>query len=210
MTRILVVDDHPLVRRGVVQVLSEGFPGGKVEEASDPREALDALRAEACSLVVLDISLPGRSGLDLLKEIKAVYPSVPILILSAHPESQFSTRTLRAGASGYLTKESPPAMLLQAAHKILQGGKFITPSAAELLASEMQFDASKPPHELLSDREYDVMLKIASGSSVGQIAEVMNLSAKTVSTYRTRLLTKLALKNNAELTHYALRNRLIE
>jgi DNA-binding NarL/FixJ family response regulator len=159
---------------------------------------------------VLDISLPGRSGLDLLREIKTTRPSTPVLILSAHAESQFSTRSLRAGASGYLTKESPPAMLIEAVRHILNGRRFITPGTAEILASEVQFDASRPPHELLSDREYDVMLKIASGSGVSQIAEVLNLSAKTVSTYRTRILIKLAMKNNAELTHYALRNRLIE
>jgi two-component system, NarL family, invasion response regulator UvrY len=210
MAKILVVDDHPLVRRGVVQVLLEGFPGSQVDEASSPPEALKALSSNTWDLVVLDISLPGRSGLDLLKEIKAARPAIRVLMLSAFSESQYSTRTIRAGAAGYLTKESPPAILVQAARQIMNGGKFITPSSAELLASEVQLDSSRSPHELLSDREYDVLLKIASGLSVGQIADVMNLSAKTVSTYRTRILTKMGLKNNAELTHYALRNGMIE
>ena len=208
--RILVVDDHPLVRRGIVQVLSEGFPGSVIGEASSPGKALDALWAEPWNLVVLDISLPGRSGLELLKEIKADHAATPVLMLSAHPESQFSNRTLRAGAAGYLTKESPPAMLLEAARQIMKGGKFITSSAAEMLASELQFDTSKPAHELLSDREYGVMLKIASGFSVGQIAEFMNLSPKTVSTYRTRVMEKMKLESNSDLTYYALKNGLIQ
>jgi DNA-binding NarL/FixJ family response regulator len=210
MTRILVVDDHPLVRRGVVQVLLDAFPAGEVGEASSPAEAMEKVTAERWSLVVLDISLPGRNGIDLLKDIKAARPATPVLMLSGHPEAQFSTRSLRAGASGYLTKQSDPALLVEAARQIIKGGKFITPATAEMLASELQFDASKAPHERLSDREYDVMLKIACGRSVGEIAEVMNLSAKTVSTYRTRILTKFGSTNNAELTHYALRNKLIE
>jgi two-component system invasion response regulator UvrY len=210
MMKILVVDDHPLVRCGVVHALSESFPGSLIGEASSPPEALNALWGDTWDLVVLDISLPGRSGLDLLKEIRAARPGMRVLILSAFPESQYSTRTIRAGAAGYVTKESPPAVLIQAVRQVLNGGKFITPSSAEMLASELQLDGSRAPHELLSDREYDVMLKIASGHSVGQIADGMNLSAKTVSTYRTRILTKMGLKNNAELTHYALRNRMIE
>ncbi len=210
MTRILVIDDHPLIRRGAVDVLSEGFPGSEIGEASSPAEAMVSLWAGTWNLVVLDISLPGRSGIDLLREIKSARPGIPVLMFSAHPEAQFSTRTLRAGASGYLTKNSPPTMLVQAAQQIMKGGKFISPAAAEMLVSELQLDSSKPLHEQLSDREYDVMLRIAGGSSVGQIAEVMNLSVKTVSTYRTRILAKMGLKNNAEMTHYALRNKLIE
>ncbi len=162
------------------------------------------------SLVILDISLSDKNGLDLLKDIKAFKPAMPVLMLSMHPESQFATRTLRSGAAGYLTKESAPDILVQAARQIINGGRFITPAVADMLASELQFDASKPAHELLSDREYDVMLKISAGHSLAQIAEAMNLSAKTVSTYRARLLTKMGLRNNAELTHYSVRNRLIE
>lgn len=208
--RILIVDDHPLIRRSVVQILADGFPGSQISEAADPVEALRQVWAENWDLVVLDVSLPGRSGLELLRDIKAARNATSVLILSAHPETQFATRMLRSGAAGYLTKDSPPDLLLQAARQIIGGGKFITPSVAEILASEIQVDAAKSPHELLSDREYLVMMKIASGSSVTEISEVLKLSVKTVSTYRTRLLSKLALKNNAEIAHYAIRNHLID
>ena len=209
MTRILIVDDHPLVRRGIVQVLGPEFPDGVVGEAATAAEALNAIWSESWSLVVLDISLPGRNGLEVLKEIKTARPKLPVLVLSTYPESQFATRALRAGAAGYLTKEAPPEVLLRAVRQTMNGGKFISPAAAEQLASEIMLDSSKPLHELLSDREYDVFLRIGSGQGVAEIAAALNLSVKTISTYRTRILEKTGMKNNAELAQYAIRNKLV-
>jgi two-component system, NarL family, invasion response regulator UvrY len=207
--RILVVDDHPLVRRGIVQVLSAEFSNGLVGEASNAAEALASVWAGDWQAVVLDISLPGRSGLELLKDIKDARPRLPVLILSTYPESQFATRMLRAGAAGYLTKESPPEVLIQAVRRVLAGGKYISPAVGEHLAAEVGIDPTKPIHDLLSDREYEVMLRIAAGEPVGEIAKVLHLSVKTVSTYRSRILEKTGMKSNAELTHYAIRNGLI-
>ena len=209
MTRILVVDDHPLVRRGIIEVIAGEWRGGTIGEASTAAEALAAIWDQSWDLVLLDISLPGRSGLDVLKEIKVARPKLPVLVLSIFPESQFAIRVLRAGAVGYLTKESPPETLLKAVRQCLSGGKYITPSLAETLASQVSGDTSKPPHELLSDREYDVMLRIAAGESVSHVATALNLSVKTVSTYRSRILLKMGLENNAQLSQYSIRNNLI-
>lgn len=210
MPRILLVDDHPLVRKGMAQLLATEFPHCTVSEASTAAEALEAILNGSWNLVLLDISLPGRNGLELLKEIKAARPKLPVLILSTYPESQFATRVLKAGAAGYLTKESPPETVVRAVRQVLAGSKFISQWVAERLASEIMLDTSKPAHELLSDREYDVMLRIASGQAVGEIASTLNLSVKTISTYRTRVLEKMGMKNNAELMQYAIRNTLIE
>lgn len=210
MVRLLIVDDHPLVRRGIVEVLAEAFPGGSIAEASDGAEALQAVYDGIWDLVVLDLSLPGRTGLDVLKEIKDARPRLPILVLSTYPEQQFATRALRAGASGYLNKGSPPDVLLSAVRKVLAGGKFISASLGESLAADLDRDFSKPLHECLSDREYDVMLRIASGKTVSEIAEEIHLSVKTISTYRSRTLEKMRMKNNAELTQYGMRERLVE
>jgi two-component system, NarL family, invasion response regulator UvrY len=210
MTRILVVDDHPLVRRGIVQVLSAECSTGAIGEAPNAAEALSELWARPWDAVVLDISLPGRSGLELLKEIKAGFPKLPVLVLSTYPEAQFATRMLRAGASGYLNKESSPEVLIQAIRRVLAGGKYISSSVAEHLASELGMDTSKPVHALLSDREYEVMLRIASGQTVGEVAEELHLSVKTVSTYRTRILEKTGFRNNSEMAQYAIRNQLIK
>jgi DNA-binding NarL/FixJ family response regulator len=210
MVKILVVDDHPLVRRGIAQVVADAFPQASIEQASDAPETMKAVWDTPLHLVVLDLSLRGRSGLDLLKEIKNARPKLPVLILSSYPEEQFATRALRAGAAGYLNKETPPETLILAVRRALAGGKFVTPETAELLASELTVDTSKPLHERLSDREYDILLRIASGQSVGDIAATLTLSVKTVSTYRTRLLLKMGKQNNAELTHYAIHNKLVE
>jgi DNA-binding NarL/FixJ family response regulator len=207
---MLVVDDHPLVRRGIVQVLSQEFVDSVVGEAANEGEAVAAVWSHPWDLVFLDISLPGRGGVEVLKEIKAARPKMGVLVVSSHPESHFAMRVLRAGASGYLTKDSPPAALTAAAHKILGGGKYISQSLAERMASELGADTSKPPHELLSDREYAVMMRIAAGQGVSKVAEALSLSVKTVSTYRTRILEKMALDSNADLTQYALRTQLIE
>jgi DNA-binding NarL/FixJ family response regulator len=210
MPRLLIVDDHPLVRRGIVEVLAEAFPGGIIGEASDGAQALQAVYDGAWDLVVLDLSLPGRTGLDVLKEIRGARPRLPILILSTYPERQFATRALRAGASGYLNKGSPPEVLLSAVRKVRAGGKFVSASLGESLAADLDRDFSKPLHEGLSDREYDVMLRIASGKTVSEIAEEIHLSVKTISTYRARTLEKMGMKNNADLTQYGMREKLVE
>jgi two-component system invasion response regulator UvrY len=210
MVRILIVDDHPLVSRSLTQLMSGEFPGSVVAEAPSEAEALAAVWSQPWNLVVLDLSLPGRGGIELLKEIKAARPKLPVLIFSTYPEAQFAKRSLRAGASGYVTKESTPEQLLQAARQVTAGGVYVSQIVAEILATDLGSDQSKPPHELLSDREYDVMLRLGAGQGVSQVAETLNLSVKTVSTYRTRILEKMSLANNAELTQYALRNKLIE
>ena len=210
MVRLLVVDDHPLVRRGIVEVLAEAFPGSRIAEASGGAEALQAVHDGAWDLVVLDLSMPGKTGLDVLKEIRSAFPRLPVLILSTYPEQQFATRVLRAGASGYLNKGSSPEVLLSAVRKVLGGGKFVSASLGESLAADLDRDFSRPLHECLSDREYDVMLRIASGKTVGEIAEEIHLSVKTISTYRARVLEKMRMKNNAELTQYGVREKLVD
>jgi DNA-binding NarL/FixJ family response regulator len=206
----LIVDDHPLVRRGIVEVLAEAFPGGQIAEASDGAEALQAVNGGAWDLVVLDLSLPGRTGIDVLKDIRTARPRLPVLILSTYPEQQFATRVLRAGASGYLNKGSSPEVLLYAVRKVMGGGRFVSASLGESLAADLDRDFSKPLHECLSDREYDVMLRIGSGRTVGEIAEEIHLSVKTISTYRTRILEKMNMRNNAELTQYCIREKLVD
>lgn len=191
-------------------MLAEAFPGGTIAEASDGAEALQAVYDGTWDLILLDLSLPGRTGLDVLKEIRVARPRLPILILSTYPEQQFATRALRAGASGYLNKGCPPEVLLSAVRKVLAGGKFISPSMGESLATDLDRDFSKPLHAGLSDREYHVMLRIASGKTVGEIAEEIHLSVKTISTYRGRILEKMHMKNNAELTQYGMREKLVE
>ncbi len=186
------------------------FPQGVLTEASDSAETLTAVCNQPLDLVVLDLSLPGRSGLELLKEIKAARPNLPVLILSMYPEEQFATRALRAGAAGYLSKDSSPETLIQAVRRAIVGRKFVSPATAERLACELSTDLSKPLHEQLSDREYDILLRIASGQSVSDAANALHLSVKTVSTYRTRILCKMGKHNNAELMQYAIRGNLVE
>ena len=210
MVNILLVDDHPLVRKGIARAIAEELPDATVGEAGDAPETMKAVWERPLDLVLLDLSLRGRSGLELLKEIKTARPKLPVLILSSYPEEQFATRALRAGAAGYLNKEIAPATLMQAVRRVLAGGKFVSPETAELLANELSGDTSRPLHEKLSDREYDILMRIASGQSISGIAETLNLSVKTVSTYRTRLLLKMGKQNNAELTQYAIRNNLVE
>lgn len=184
------------------------MPGVQIAEAANGDEALQAL-AEKFDAVVLDLSMPGRGGFDLLAEIKHRYPKLPVLIMSLHGEEQFALRALRAGASGYLTKSTAPEQLVTAIHKVLRGGRYISESLAERLAADVGVPASASPHERLSDREFDVMRGIASGRSVSEIAAQMHLSVKTVSTYRTRLLDKMGMTSNAELTRYALESGLV-
>jgi len=208
MIRILIVDDHAIVRRGLRELLSDEFRGASFGEASTAQQALEQVWKKEWDVALLDITLPGRSGLDLLKEVKAARPKLPVLILSVHPEDQFAVRVLKAGAGGYLTKESAPEELVNAVRKILAGGQYVSPTLAEKLALGLRRDSTRAPHETLSDREYEVMCCIASGKTVAEIAGELSLSPKTISTYRARVLEKLGVKNNSEIIRYAIGNGL--
>lgn len=209
VTKILVVDDHAVVRQGVKQILNEQFQGVVIGEARNAEEMIDRIKKFTWDIVVLDVGMPGKSGLDALKDLKQVCPKLPVLVLSAYPEDQLARRMLKAGASGYLTKDSAPNELVQALRKILGGGKFVSASMAELLVANLNEQAERPPHELLSDREYQVMCLIAVGKILKEIAEDLCVGISTINTYRARILEKMQLKNNTELTHYALENRLV-
>ncbi|GAB1723558.1 MAG: response regulator [Nitrospira sp. CR1.1] len=209
MTKILVVDDHAVVRQGVKQILNEQFQGVVIGEARNAEEMMDRLRKFAWDIVILDVGMPGKSGLDAIKDLKQVCPKLPVLVLSAYPEDQLARRMLKAGAAGYLTKDSAPNELVHALRKILGGGKFVSASMAELLVANLNEDAEKPLHELLSDREYQVMCLIAVGKSLKEIADDLCVGISTINTYRARILEKMQFKNNTELTHYAIDHRLI-
>jgi two-component system invasion response regulator UvrY len=208
--RILIVDDHPIVRQGLKQTLADAAEIGEIVEAATPQEALDLVRQRKWDAVILDIGLPGRGGLEVLKDIKREVPRLPVLILSMHAEDQYAVRAVRAGAAGYLTKGAATESLIAAVRKVASGGRYISPELAERLATELTVDPDHPLHASLSDREFDVLRSIASGQTVGDIAERLSLSVKTVSTYRARILEKMQLKNNAELMHYVLTNHLLD
>jgi DNA-binding NarL/FixJ family response regulator len=192
------------------RIISEN-PGMSVTaEAADGNEALRVLQTKPCDVVLLDITMPNKSGLDVLKELHAESPRLPVLVLSVHAEDQYALRVLRAGAAGYLTKESAPAKLVQAIRKVIRGGKYVSPAIADRLVYTSKTDSSRPLHDILSDREYQVLCMIASGKTVTMIAEELGLSVKTISTYRVRILEKLEMKNNAELTHYAIKEGLVD
>ena len=210
MLRVLVADDHEVVRKGLMKVLAETLQPVKVDEARDGTEAVGKAWKGEYDLVVLDLKMPGKSGLDALKEIKQHRPKLPVVILSMHPEEQFAIRAMRAGASGYLTKECVGDELVLAIRTAMKGEKYISGSLGQLLAGELESDPEKLPHEILSDREYQVMLMIASGKPVGAIAKELKLSVKTVSSYRANILLKTRMKNNAEITHYAIQNKLVD
>jgi DNA-binding NarL/FixJ family response regulator len=210
MTRILIADDHRMFREGLKRIIGDSPDLIVAGEASTGIEVLDKARKEEFDIVVLDISMPGMTGLDVLKQLKTERPELPVLILSAHPEEQYAVRVLKAGASGYLTKESASDELIAAVQKIAAGRKYVTASLAEKLACEIENDMEKPLHETLSDREYQVLLMIASGKTVSQIGNELSLSVKTVSSYRTRILEKMRMKTNAELMHYAMKCHLPE
>jgi two-component system invasion response regulator UvrY len=210
MIKILIADDHAIVREGLKQILSESPDLVVVAEASTGQEVLEKIGKNDLDLVVLDIAMPGRGGLDILKEIKSQRPRLSVLMLSMYPEEQYAVRVLKSGASGYLTKESAPAELVRAIRQISQGKKYISPSLAEKLAIDLEISPDRPPHETLSDREYQVMCMIASGKTLREIADGLSLSIKTISTYRSRILEKMNMKTNAELTHYAIKNRLVD
>jgi two-component system, NarL family, invasion response regulator UvrY len=210
MIKVLIADDHPVVRQGLKQILADEPDFTVVGEASHAQELLEQMRKYDCDVVVLDITMPGRGGLDVLKQLRHERPKLPVLILSIHPEDQFGLRVLKAGAAGYMTKESAPDELVKAIRKVFGGGKYLTPSLAELIAFDLDHDTKKPLHETLSDREYQVMCLFASGKTVSDVSREVSLSPKTISTYRTRILEKMKMKTNAELTHYAIKNRLVD
>jgi len=208
--RILIADDHPVFRRGIKQIISENPDMVVSAEAANGWEVLSKVNSAEFDIVLLDISMPGKNGMDALRQLKTEKPGVPVLMLSMHPEEQYAVQALKSGASGYLTKESAPDELIRAIRKVATGGKYVTASLAERLAAYVQSDGAVLPHKALSDREYLVMCLIASGKTVSEIARELSLSVKTVSTHRSRILAKMKLRNNAELTHYAIKNALVD
>ena len=210
MRSIIIADDHSLIRAGLKQIVAER-ENTQVLEASNGQEVMSKLQKQEVELVILDISMPGRNGLEVLKEIKQFYPKMPVLMLSVYPEDQYAIRALKAGAAGYLTKDSAPDLLLEAIDKVMAGGRFISPAMAEKLITELSDkNRDKLPHEKLSDREFEVLCKIGEGKQISDIGEELFLSVKTISTYRARILEKMALKNNAELIYYVINNKLLE
>ncbi|OPY05070.1 MAG: Response regulator UvrY [Syntrophaceae bacterium PtaB.Bin038] len=207
--RILIADDHPIVREGYKKILTSQPDMDVTGEAGNGQEVLDLIQRKDFDLILLDISMPGRSGLEILKELKGRKPHLPVMILSIYPEEQYAVRAFRDGASGYLTKASTPKELIAAIRKVSQGGRYVTEALAEKLTYFLHGDVEKVPHEKLSDREYQVMLLIASGKTVTQIAEELCLSVKTISTYRRHILEKMQFSTNAEITMYAIQNKLL-
>lgn len=209
MIKIIIADDHAVVRTGLKQII-ESDPNLKVMgEASSGFELIEKIQEGNYDVVLLDISMPGKDGLETLKEIKKIKPKLPVLIFTVYPEDQYAVRLLKAGASGYLNKECEPEELIEAIHRVAMGRKYVSENLAELLAQKLEDASSVPLHELLSDREFQVLCLIASGKTIKEIAEELQLSSNTVSTYRIRILEKMKMKNNAELTHYAIKNGLV-
>jgi two-component system, NarL family, invasion response regulator UvrY len=210
MIRALIADDHAVVRQGLRQILQETSDMQVTGEAATGPEALERARGDSYDVVVLDITLPGRSGFEVLKELRVERPELPVLVLSMHAEEQFAVRLLKAGAAGYLNKETAPEELVKAIRKVVAGGRYVSPTLAEKLAFEIDAGSDKLAHETLSDREFQVMRMLASGKTVKEIAAELSLSVKTISTYRARILAKMNLHTNAELIHYAITNQLVE
>ncbi len=209
MIRILIADDHAVVRRGLAQILLDEFKGAHIAEVGNSEELIRTAMKERWDVIISDLSMPGRSGLDALRQIRESFPKLPVLIMSIHPEDQYAIRVLKAGAAGYLSKDTAPDELVKAVRIVLAGKKYISSSTAEKLASTILRDQDKAPHEYLSDREFDVLKLIASGKTVSEIAAQLSLSITTVSTYRSRIMTKMNMKSNAELTIYAIDNQLL-
>jgi DNA-binding NarL/FixJ family response regulator len=207
---ILIADDHAVVRRGLKEILADTLPGTDFSEAGNGDEVLIRLGTSTIALLVLDINMPGRSGMDVLRDVKHTYPRLPVIILSCHPEDQYAVRCLRAGAAAYINKDSAPEELAIATKKILSGGRYISASLAEKLITNLDEPADRPLHELLSDREHEVMRMIADGVPLTDIGDRLHVSVKTISSYRARIMEKMQMKSNAELTRYAMTNGLID
>jgi two-component system, NarL family, invasion response regulator UvrY len=210
MIRIAIVDDHAIVRAGLRQFLSEDMDFEVVGEAGNGREAMELVRRGDVDVMLMDLSMPDQSGVDALQAIKARAPDLPVLILSGFPEQHYATTLLRQGASGYLNKECEPSEIAEAIRTVARGRRYITPAVAELLADQLDGGTNKAPHETLSEREFQVFLRLAKGETIGHIAQGMSLSVKTVSTYRTRVMEKMKLESNSDLTYYAMKNGLIQ
>ncbi len=209
MIKLLVADDHAIVRKGIAQIIAETTDIVVAGEARNGQEVMEKANTDDYDLVLLDISMPGRDGLEILKTLKRQWPKLAVLILSMYPEEQYAVRALRSDASGYLTKESAPDELVAAIRKVSAGRKYISVSLAEKLVAKLELHQAQAPHEQLSDREYQIMCMIASGKTQTKIADALSLSIKTISTYRTRLLKKMHMKSNAEITRYAIENKLV-
>jgi DNA-binding NarL/FixJ family response regulator len=208
--QVLIADDHAILRRGLKEILVRELDGAVCGEAKDATETLARIQQSDWDLVILDITMPGRSGLEVLRDLKAARPKLPVLVLSMHPEDQYARRILKAGASGYMNKEGAPEELVKAVRKVLAGGRYVSPALAEQLAVDLSHDTGQPIHDVLSDREFEVLRMLAAGRTVSQIAEELHLGVTTVSTYRARILEKMNMTTTAELMHYALYNRLID
>jgi two-component system invasion response regulator UvrY len=208
--RILIADDHAVIRKGLKHILLEEFPSAVIVEASDAEDIIKKTLSGDWDVIICDLSMPGRSGLDVVQHVKQNFPKIPVLILSIHPEEQYAIRAIRTGAAGYLSKDAAPEELVRAIRRVMLGRKYVSASIADKLADELDQDGvHKAPHEILSQREFDVFLLIASGKSVSDISEKFSLSVTTVSTYRARIMVKMKMRSNADLTRYALDNKLI-
>lgn len=207
---VLIADDHAIVRQGLKQILSDTEDLLVTGEADDGAEALNLARQQPWDVFLLDVSMPNRNGIDTLKQLKKEFPRLPVLILSMHPEEQYAVRALKAGASGYLTKQSAPELLVTAIRQVASGKKYLSPAVAQQLAEAISDNSDKSPHERITDREYQVLVMIAAGKTLTQVAEQLNLGVATVSTYRARLLEKMGLKSTAELIRYGLEHGLAE
>lgn len=210
MMRILIADDHAILRRGLKEILVREFKGVECGEAGNAQQVLSEVQRKSWDLVILDVTMPGRSGLDILKDLKGLRPKLPVLILSVIPEAQLGKRALKAGASGYMNKESAPEELIKAVRRVLGGGMYVSPGLAEVLALDLGRRADDPLHERLSDRELEVLRLIGSGKSLSQIAALLHLAHTTVSTYRAHILEKLRMSTNADLINYAVRNHIVD
>lgn len=210
MLRVLIADDHAIVRRGLIEILLRELENPVCGEAENAQQALAQVRSQTWDLVILDVSMPGRSGIDVLSDLKRMHPKLPVLVLSMHPEDQYGKRVLKAGASGYMNKDSAPEELIKAIRKVLAGGRYVSPALAEKLAWDLGEDHARLPHEALSDREFEVLRMIGAGKTISQIAEELHLSVATISTYRARILEKMNMTTNAELMRYTFQSRLVE
>ena len=210
MIRVLIADDHAILRRGLIEILTREFKDAVYGEAENAQQTLAQVQGHDWDLVILDVSMPGRSGVDVLGDLKGMRPKLPVVVLSMHPEDQYGKRVLKAGASGYMNKDSAPEELIKAIRRVLAGGRYVSPALAEVLALDLGRGGDQPLHARLSDRELEVLRLMGSGKSVSEIAEVLHLSATTVSTYRARILEKMRLRTTAELMNYALRNQLAD